>query len=59
MKTNPAQVKQVNRAFERMQKAVVKFLNICAANGSLVQSLRVQPGGDGEPMRTSVRYRRT
>ena len=56
MKTNPAQVKQVNRAFERMQKAVV---NICAANGSLVQSLRVQPGGDGEPMRTSVRYRRT
>jgi len=59
MKLTEQQIKRINSAFDRMSKAVVKYLNTCYDNGSPIKSISVQAGNNGSHIKTSVRYHRT
>jgi hypothetical protein len=58
MEPTEQQIKRVNAAFDRVNDAIVKYLNICTNNDSPVKSLTVQTNLLGGHCKTTVRYRR-
>ena len=56
MKIENPQVKKVNAAFGRVNKAITRYLKECATLGAPVKSLSVRTFVDGTHAKTSIRY---